>query len=69
MVGTPQPIINLLQQQLREVVGRTAIRERFLAAGLEPVGSTAEELSAVLKADMARWGKLVREGRIRGGEQ
>ena len=65
-VGTPQAIINLLYQQIRDVVSRPAVKERFLAAGLEPVGSTADELSAVLKSDMARWGKLVREGRIRG---
>ena len=44
---------------------RQDIKERFLAAGIEAVGSTPEEFTAILKADQAKWGKLIRELGIR----
>jgi tripartite-type tricarboxylate transporter receptor subunit TctC len=42
------------------------MRERFLNIGLEPVGSSPEEFTAYLKADIARWSKLIKEAGIRG---
>lgn len=64
-VGTPKPIINLLQQQVRQAVSKPEMKPKFLKAGVEPVGSTAEELDASLKKEIAVWGKLYREGRIK----
>ena len=59
--GTPRPVINLVQQQTRQIVMQNAIKEKLLSIGLESVGSTAEQLAIVLKEEMARWGKLFRE--------
>lgn len=35
--------------------------ERLQAMGLRPVGSTPEELAAVIEADTPRWGSVVRD--------
>jgi tripartite-type tricarboxylate transporter receptor subunit TctC len=39
--------------------------ERLAPDGGEPVGSTAEQFARYIAADMARWGKLVKETGIR----
>jgi tripartite-type tricarboxylate transporter receptor subunit TctC len=36
--------------------------------GLDPEPSTPAEFLALIKSDHARWGKLIREAGIRGGE-
>ena len=37
----------------------------LIAGGLDPVTTTADEFAAVIKADIARWAKVVREAGIR----
>jgi tripartite-type tricarboxylate transporter receptor subunit TctC len=41
------------------------VRERLAALGAEPVGSTPEEFGAFLRAEMTRWGRIIREKGIR----
>lgn len=59
--GTPQPIINKLHADVVKVLAMPDIRERFSALGAEPVGNTPEEFSAYLKAEIAKWGKVVKD--------
>ena len=40
-------------------------RARLTAQGVEPVGSTPEELAAILKADAARFAQIVQQAKIR----
>ena len=62
---TPPEVVRRLNQEIVRVLARPDIKERFLAAAIEPIGSTPEEFMAVLKADQAKWGKLIRELGIR----
>jgi len=57
--------VSRLHQEITRIISRPDIRERFLAAGLDPIGSTPEQLAASVKADMARWGKVIRDAGIR----
>jgi len=47
------------------IVRRPDMRERFLRAGLEPVGSSPQELVATMRAEMAQLGKVIKEAGIR----
>jgi tripartite-type tricarboxylate transporter receptor subunit TctC len=38
---------------------RPEVRQNFLSAGVEPIGSTPEEFVAVIKAEMATAGKVM----------
>ena len=50
----------------REEVSRLPeVKEKFLSAGVESVGTTSERFSAIVKAEMTKWGKLIRETGIR----
>lgn len=63
--GTPAAIINRLQQESTKVLQTAETRERYFRAGMETVGSTAEELAAVIRADIARLSKLIKDAGIR----
>ena len=62
---TPREIIQRLNQEIVRVLERSEVKERFFAAGIEPIGSTPEGFATVLRADQAKWGKLIRELGIR----
>jgi tripartite-type tricarboxylate transporter receptor subunit TctC len=59
--GTPQAIVNKLRGDIVKVLAMPDVKERFIALGADPVGNTPEEFSAYLKAEIAKWGKVVRE--------
>jgi tripartite-type tricarboxylate transporter receptor subunit TctC len=42
------------------------VRERLVALGSEPVGSSPDEFHAYVKQEVARWGKIIRDNNIRG---
>ena len=63
--GTPAAIVNRLQRDSAQVLQVAEVRERYGKAGMEAVGSTPEELATLVKSDIARLGKLIREAGIR----
>lgn len=62
--GTPESIIRKLQDVLTAMVKKPEVRERFVAIGVEPVGSTSEEFTKAIKADIARWEDVARRANI-----
>ena len=43
----------------------TAIRDKLVNDGTDPVGGTPEEFQAHIKREMQKWGKVVRDNNIR----
>ncbi|HEX2565448.1 MAG TPA: tripartite tricarboxylate transporter substrate binding protein [Burkholderiales bacterium] len=62
---TPRPIVERLQRELAAVLRTPAVRERYGVLGIEPVGNTPEEFAADMRADLARWEKVVKAANIR----
>jgi tripartite-type tricarboxylate transporter receptor subunit TctC len=62
---TPEAIVSRLNQETVRVLVRPDVKEKFHNAGVEVVGSTAAELSATMKSDMARLGKVIKASGIR----
>ena len=62
---TPRPIVDRLQKEMLAVLGAPEVRERYAALGLLPVGSTPDEFSAQLKAEIERWGPVVKKAGIK----
>lgn len=62
---TPRAIVTKLNADILKVLTMPDVRERLLAMGSTPVGGTPEEFSAFVKQEIARWGKVVRDGNIR----
>ncbi len=63
--GTPQAVIARLNQEIVAFLRRPDTRQKFLAAGVEALGSTPEELAAAVKSEMARLGKVIQAAGIK----
>lgn len=63
---TPAAIIGRLNHEIVRFLARADAREKFLATGVEPIGSTPEELVAAIQSEMTRMGEVIRAAGIRG---
>lgn len=63
--GTPREIVNQLSAEINKVVQSPSVSERFAGQGLEPVGTTPEELATRLRAERQKWGKVVQAANIK----
>jgi tripartite-type tricarboxylate transporter receptor subunit TctC len=63
--GTPPEIVEKLHSEVAKILHAPEVRRELTALGAEPVGDTPDEFGAFLKADMARWGKIIQEKGIR----
>jgi len=57
----PKPILAKLSKELIRIIKLPEIKERFASQALDAVGSTPEELSALIKNESAMYAKLVKQ--------
>ena len=62
---TPPGVINRLQQAVAAAARNPETRARFDALGAEPVADSPEDYARFVRAEYDRWGKLVRDARIK----
>ena len=62
---TPEAIVSRLNQEIVRVLGKADVMEKFHAGGIETVGSSPEQLTAVMKSEMAVLGKVIKNAGIR----
>ena len=58
---TPKPIVAKLSKELMRIIKQPDVQERFSAVGLDAVGSTPEELAALIKKEVVMYAKLVKQ--------
>jgi len=58
---TPRPIIARLNQEILKFLAKPEIKEQFLKSGVEMVGSTPEQFTEAIRADVAKMGKLIKD--------
>jgi tripartite-type tricarboxylate transporter receptor subunit TctC len=63
--GTPAPLAKRLNQEIVGVLRTPEIREKFFGTTADVVGSTPAELTAHMKSEMARLGKVIKAANIR----
>jgi tripartite-type tricarboxylate transporter receptor subunit TctC len=62
---TPAALVARLNADVNAVMALPDVREQLLRQGLIPVTSTPGELAGLIKADLARWGKVVKDANIK----
>jgi tripartite-type tricarboxylate transporter receptor subunit TctC len=62
---TAAAIVTRLNQEIVRVLGRAEVKEKFLAGGVEPVGSTPQQLAATIRSEIARMSKVIKDAGIR----
>jgi tripartite-type tricarboxylate transporter receptor subunit TctC len=54
-----------INQAVRRTLANEAVRSKLVASGAEPSASSAAELSALLKNDMAKWSRVIRDKKVK----
>jgi tripartite-type tricarboxylate transporter receptor subunit TctC len=62
---TPAPIIARLQKEVARVVHTPEVKQRFAEMGLDPVGSTPEELRRIVARDLAKYSAVAKAANIK----
>ena len=63
--GVPAADIERVSSALRKSLADEGVRSRLMASGAEPAASTPAELSALLRQDSDKWGRVVRAKKIK----
>ena len=58
--GMPRDVVTKLNTEINKILQLPDVRERFQAGGVDPVGGPAEKFGEHLKAEIAKWGKVVK---------
>jgi tripartite-type tricarboxylate transporter receptor subunit TctC len=64
--GLPAAVKAKLELDVADAVKATSVRQRLLSLGAAPVGSTAEEFAALIRAEYDKWGPVIKAAGIRG---
>jgi tripartite-type tricarboxylate transporter receptor subunit TctC len=59
--GTPPDIVKRLSSEIAKIARMPEMRDKLIALGAEPVGSTPEEFKAVIDRDIAKWKPLAQK--------
>jgi tripartite-type tricarboxylate transporter receptor subunit TctC len=65
LAGTPPAVVARLQQEVAHALRQPDVMERAKALGLDLVGSTPEAFASFQKAEIAKWGEVIRTAKIK----
>jgi len=63
--GTPGDVINRLSSEIARILAMPDIRERLVGQGMDPFISSPDQFAALIRADFAKWGKVIKTANIR----
>jgi tripartite-type tricarboxylate transporter receptor subunit TctC len=59
--GLPREVVTKIQSDVAKVLHQPDVREKLLAIGADPVGSTPEQLLTAMRVDFDRYGSIIRK--------
>ncbi|MGF6346812.1 Bug family tripartite tricarboxylate transporter substrate binding protein [Variovorax sp. W2I14] len=62
--GTPKVVVDRLAREVAAIVAMPDVQEKLRGLGVEPDGRTAEAFSAFQRAEIAKWGKVIKDAGI-----
>ena len=63
--GTPKEIIAFLNREVTKALADPNVKERLIALGLFPVGSSADEMSSLVKSQLEHYRKVITQAGIK----
>jgi tripartite-type tricarboxylate transporter receptor subunit TctC len=63
--GTPTPLLDRLNGELKSILALPEVRTAFETQGMTPAHSSAQEFSALIERDSARWAQVIKAQHIR----
>ena len=62
--GTPRAIVNQLSAETARILKQPEVNKRISELGAEPVGSTPEEFTALIKSEILKWAKVIKDANV-----
>ncbi|HZN27123.1 MAG TPA: tripartite tricarboxylate transporter substrate-binding protein, partial [Burkholderiales bacterium] len=62
---TPREVIMRLNGEITKALAHESVRQRLASQGIDPAGIGPEKFGTIIKTDLARWGKVIRQGNIK----
>ena len=63
--ATPRGVIDRMHAETVKIIGTPDMREKLIAQGFEPVGSSPAEFAAYIQAQIETWAKVIRAAGLR----
>ena len=63
--ATPKPVAGKLNTELLRVITAPDVKEKMFGLGMDIAGGTPEEFGALVRSDIAKWAKVIREAGIK----
>ncbi len=63
--GTPKDVVARLNAEFNKALQQPELRKRLAEEGAEPLGGTPEQFAQLIRDDIGRWGKIVKESGAR----
>jgi tripartite-type tricarboxylate transporter receptor subunit TctC len=64
--GTPPAAVNKINAEMQRAVANAAFTKQIESIGLEPASSTPKEMGDLIRSELARWTKVIRDAGIKG---
>ena len=64
-VATPRDLVTRIHGDVTKVLAQPDIRDRIRDMGADVVGNSTTEFAAFMRAESAKWGKIVKQANIR----
>ncbi|HVE89976.1 MAG TPA: tripartite tricarboxylate transporter substrate-binding protein, partial [Burkholderiaceae bacterium] len=58
--GTSRAIVDRIQADVSKALAVPEVRERFVAQGAQPGGTTPDQFAAFIRAESDKWAKVVK---------
>jgi tripartite-type tricarboxylate transporter receptor subunit TctC len=65
--GTPKSVLDKLYGETVKALALPEVRKRFDELGLEPIGNTPAEFSAIIRKEIPEWAKVIKDSAIKLG--
>ncbi|HYX92146.1 MAG TPA: tripartite tricarboxylate transporter substrate-binding protein, partial [Myxococcaceae bacterium] len=62
----PRETVEKLNATARRALQAEEVRRKLLDSGAEPSPSSPQQLSELIRADSAKWARIIREQKIKG---
>ena len=59
--ATPRELVNRISGDIAHQVKSSDLTERMKQQGMEPIGSSPEQFDALIRAEMDKWAKVVKQ--------
>ena len=63
--GAPKAAVDRLSSEIQQIFKRQDIRDRLTQMGIDPVGSSPAEFDRFLRAEVAKWGKVIKDAGVK----